>query len=856
MVLGNDLRRRILVDRAVSAVGSKWEYFGRIADMRGFADRAASTLDELDRAGFDGKLKGTKGRIADVVRLVASFRKLDPPPPDEVSDETDPGPNSRTPSAECIEAPGVVGEARLVARRIRSLMADGVSPDAIVVTARDVEASADVFAEVFDEYAVTVRGFPAPPLARAPAVAFLLRAWRVPAGGYTFADVAELLRSTFFRPPGWGGDLAMKAEALLRRVGGPEGREAFLKSAERWAVDPPAPMTDEGPAATRRAWTVSLAVSCHTFLPAVFRLWDDLPAKTKPSEWVEQFRQFARGSGVDPAPHPDDAAALASLYESLAVWVDALPAKALSAADFSTALTTVTTAAASPASEPTGPAVRVLAAEDARFAACDFLFLTGLGEGSFPRLSSPDSLLAEDDRKFLRAAGVSLPDSSGSRETERTLFNTLLTRPAKTLVLSYPAVDEKGRDQLPSSFLAEWQTRNPTIKPDQKRLLIQDYAKEPVYSAAERRIRFADTFADDPTLSPAVVATIRRAKQLAEDRFRGDGFDRFDGQLRPEFLEANRDLFGRNSVFDAGHVFSPTSLESFVACPFKFWLGHVLRVEPLDDPPDEVEKTRRGQAIHRALRKVHETGCEDPAGVCGHFAASVAEHITPSTGPVTAAMWQLEGTRLHRTAARYPAQWNAFREKEAKAGPTPVPRRFEAAFGLPPDPGKDPIPPLVVSVEGIEIRLAGSIDRIDTAELDDGLGIWIIDYKSGRGSYYTRPAVEKMEHLQLSLYALAAERVLFPGQIVRPVGLAYWLVTDTGPKAVTPKDAWPPFRDRLERWVAEVVSHIRTGAFPLAPRSKTCTATCPHGPVCRITQHRGSPKLFDLPLPVAESAEE
>jgi len=67
---------------------------------------------------------------------------------------------------------------------------------------------------------------------------------------------------------------------------------------------------------------------------------------------------------------------------------------------------------------------------------------------------------------------------------------------------------------------------------------------------------------------------------------------------------------------------------------------------------------------------------------------------------------------------------------------------------------------------------------------------------------------------------------------------------------------WAKFRDQLERWVASIVVRLRRGEFPLAPRSKDCTATCRHGTVCRIAQHRHSPKRFDLPLPGAAAADE
>ena len=55
-----------------------------------------------------------------------------------------------------MEAPGALGEARLVARRICTLLADGVSADKIVVTARNVFPKMDLLGEVFAEYSIPV----------------------------------------------------------------------------------------------------------------------------------------------------------------------------------------------------------------------------------------------------------------------------------------------------------------------------------------------------------------------------------------------------------------------------------------------------------------------------------------------------------------------------------------------------------------------------------------------------------------------------------------------------------------------------------------------------------------------------
>ena len=177
-----------------------------------------------------------------------------------------------------------------------------------------------------------------------------------------------------------------------------------------------------------------------------------------------------------------------------------------------------------------------------------------------------------------------------------------------------------------------------------------------------------------------------------------------------------------------------------------------------------------------------------------------------------------------------------------------------------PEDGEEPIPPLVIAGEGIEVRLGGRIDRVDVAETEAGTFFWIVDYKTGRSANYSSASLKSFQRLQLTLYALAVERVLLAGQGARPLGLAYWLVTDTGPKVVLPgdrkhhgwfqsADEWTKVGRLLETLVADLVRHIRAGDFPLEPRSDTCTETCPYSQVCRIAQGRGVEKRWELPLP-------
>ena len=142
-------------------------------------------------------------------------------------------------------------------------------------------------------------------------------------------------------------------------------------------------------------------------------------------------------------------------------------------------------------------------------------------------------------------------------------------------------------------------------------------------------------------------------------------------------------------------MFSPTALENYVACPFRFLLQHVLRLEPLEDPSEEVEYTRRGSAFHRALARFHERvkasvgealdRIDRPDSVTDELVReierAVGEYADRAPSRATAELWRLEGKRLKRAARRYRDHWQT---SANPGGPrrAPAPHRFEASFGV------------------------------------------------------------------------------------------------------------------------------------------------------------------------------
>lgn len=761
-----------------------------------------------------------------------------------------------------LEAPGLVGEARLVARRIKSLLLEGTPAGAVVVTARDLGPYADLLGEVFTEYGIPHDIEGNQPLSRSPAVATLLRAVRLPEDGWPFGAVTALLRCDYFRPewPETVGcpEIAQHAEALLRLVGEPRGREAYLRAVQRWADQPPASLEDDEAGERRRRRTHELAQKCRPFLEHFFHAWDDAPSRATPAEhgaWVRRLCDDL-GIGLAAAEQPRDRAAQERLWDELERWTRHQSGAALwDRARFGRLLHSLA-AGSGLARTARGPGrVRVVSAEAATQLEPDYLFILGLGERSFPRLVPPAAILDDAERHALRQARVDLAEPDSLRPAEMLLFYQLVTKARRQLFLSYPAVDEQGQALLPSSFLSavlDCFDPEESIPVERKKMLIEQFDREEPLCPAEFRVRVAAAGTLAEAKFPTdLAANLRAAAHMAAARFTEQEFSPYDGRFRDPVLLAE---LGQR--FGPERVFSPTALETYVACPFKFLQQHGLHLEPLEEPREEIESTDRGLVVHRALARLHrqlqQAGIDAPTDAVDGLLAERLEHaVRENAGRGSAAsevLWQLEGQRLLRAAARYRQHWQRFLAPWEEQHIRPEPYLFETSFGLPAADGESPAEPLIIRVDGVEIRIGGRIDRVDVTALPDGVGFWIIDYKTGRGSSYTAAELEGLRRLQLTLYALAVEEVLLADRSARPLGLAYWLVTDTGPKVVLPprvpiswlekKDAWLAFRDRLRSWVACLARHIREGFFPLRPQAPDCTATCDYAQMCRISQSR------------------
>lgn len=776
-------------------------------------------------------------------------------------------PSNDAEGLQIIQAPGQVGEVRLLTRQIKKLLLEGVSPESIDVVVRDWRTYADLAQEIFDDHGLDLVLDRPRFLSSCPPIAFLLRALQIPDEDYPFATLTAILRHGYFKPP-WPEaspveETALSCEVLLRLLGIPRGQEAYLAAVERWAEQIQPGLEDESADESRRKKIHELAKSCRPFLQRLFRAWNGIPGRASLREHLTWLENFALELGLASFLDPVEERAWEHFWKVLRNW-NQRTNTTLDRRVFLRQLSLLTTQTIWPEPEHEQPAIRMHLAEQARYHVVAYRFVLGMGERSFPRISSDTSLMEP-----VKRAELGLERVQDYLPSEMLLFYELLRNTQKLLVLSYPAVDDKGQELLAGSFLqaVEHCFTPGTIPIVERRMLLEGFFQDQALSPTDFRLQVAAHWpAGAEHLSPSLRLRLQQAEQVRQARFEEVSFTPYDGQFQDPYLV---EWVGR--LFGPHKVFSPTALEEYIACPFRFFLRHVLHLEPLEQPSEQIESNRRGMVVHRALARLHQRLRQQARHqpddqvreeVLRELLVAVEEDAQRAPADAIKELWRLEGRRLARAAERYPSHWDKFVLPWRERGVQPRPFFFEIDFGLPSAEGAPSTQPLVLCHGQQEVRIWGRIDRVDCAELADGLGFWVIDYKTGRPSHYTATELISFRKVQLTLYALAVESVLLQGKKARPLGMAYWLFSDSGPKVVLPgrsatiwleeTERWPGLRSQLIEWIANLARHIRQGEFPLAPRSEHCTETCPYAQVCRITQARARAKVFDLPLPGAE----
>src|SRR3954447_10528761 len=472
------------------------------------------------------------------------------------------------------------------------------------------------------------------------------------------------------------------------------------------------------------------------------------------------------------------------------------------------------------------------------------LFAVRMQDDVFPQRRLDDPLLPDYDRQRLDVREI-----GDGRDEERMLFQLLLDG-AETVHFSFAGGDGFGKTLRPSPLLKSFVIAQ---QPERKTELLKNFG-----GAFTRRREAAEPAGEDPALlplniecearrnagvSPAGLAASRRQLQLLAKMGTKSAFDGY-------LFADDDDAILRAKLANAITSVSPTQLEDFGECPQKFFYKHILGVRDVDDPEHELQLNARdkGKLDHGILERLYKSLTDDDfarataalpqldAGVGDRIDALVNEafaDIASNIPPFNPTMREIERTATKRILREFVAHDLA---DLAESGFRP--RQFEYRFGKTRHSKEPDHPePFVMGVaDGVDLRVDGTIDRIDVA----ADAYRIVDYKGGKA---TRPKglrkkIDRGVRLQLALYAMAVSQ-FFDANPTSVRGAIKPLVTsDTNATRfafeLSEKEA--ELRETLNLFVSSIID----GVFPAFPADDDADFNackyCPVNHSCR-TRH-------------------
>ena len=476
----------------------------------------------------------------------------------------------------------------------------------------------------------------------------------------------------------------------------------------------------------------------------------------------------------------------------------------------------------------------------------DVIFIPGLGEGLFPRRAFEDPLLIDEHR--LNVSG-SLEKQDQRIARERMLLRAAAGAAAAHLVVSYPRMNvAQARPRVPSFYALE------VIRAAEGRLpSLREFEKRASKSAPSRLDWPApenpEIAIDDAEYD---LASLQAASKLPRARLKGSArylmetnlalarslrtrarrwrsrWCSADGLVDPDpgalaVLERNR--FSARS-------YSPSSLQQFAACPYRFLLHAIFQFRPREAgvPLEQMDPLTRGALFHSVqfelFRELKRAGLL-PIG-SGHLPKildladqvldRIASQYEDDLAPAIPRVWKSEVEEV-RTDLRGWIQQVAATKSDW------LPAHFEFAFGLAADEHRDPASTTKDASILNGIRVRGSIDLVEKDVSRDVLRV--TDHKTGKAPQNRPQYVGGGAILQPLLYALAAEHLL--GQTVESGNL--YFCTQRGDFSQVAIPVTPESRQRLARVLETIGNSIKDGFLPAAPQTGAC-GICDYRPVC------------------------
>lgn len=665
------------------------------------------------------------------------------------------------------------------------------------------------------------------------------------------------LRAPLPRPPlrSW---LRILGEVGVTRAGAEQSVAEYVDArvaiaAKELEAQRFASIWEEGDSDTQRRYrrAIDEMVALRGGLAPILRALDRVPLRGTWMQFLGALRGLARASLTRPGIVVATIAALEPLARA--------SADETTLDDVIAAVRARFTWLERPASKRGGPLAAVLVTTPHRMRGRSrrVVLVPGLAEGIFPARTHEDPLLSDERREAIDAG---LGRWAQRSLEERLLFALCIGAATERVHCSYPRTDsEAGRPRVPSAYALEIGRALSGTLPAMDELERSaapasrvlgtwpaPYAPELALDDIEYTLAVIRQLKADRNGSVNLTGRARfllsqhpllwRALRARWRRHDSERFSRDDG-----LLATSQSTLVRLADYRlTARAYSPSTLEGYAACPYRFYLRAIVRLSPRLEPDagEAIDPRVAGELYHRcqALLATRLQGLDlHPQNPAAREAIVSEIHgVTQEVlQEVLRARDPLSPRPFEREMARIVSDLVGWLDKELDRNDGFRTFRAELSFGLPPH--SHLAPQSVVDEARIPggYRIKGAIDAI---EIDEQQRIRVTDFKTGKVPDEMQqgfPIVRGGEMLQPLLYALAVEslrgRAVPEAAVVTSARLYY--ATRRGGFDSTDVAVAPDNVARAVEVLEAVDRAVGSGSLMAAPRKDACTH-CVYRVIC------------------------
>jgi ATP-dependent helicase/nuclease subunit B len=719
-------------------------------------------LEELERAGEDSPLQEPPAFLPPDGPFTSLLFSRTPHTPSPVG-------------LEFVEASTPADEVHWAIGAIRRLLEQGTSSATVAVLCRDMGRYAPLLEEVCRRYHVPFSTEQGPPLAASPLVHACLAPLYAARDRLDRQSLVELGTSTYLarhnqharnlevdrvlRDAGYLDETVCSPESAISRLVALRRRRGQSTDREESCLAALRPLL----AAARsfaRAGTLGNALALL-------------------SRYIDEFHLYRNGIGSGTsATVARDASAIASfqrIVEDLTADVSLLGMAAAATTPTSTISLLHQAMGGVSLSSRNRDAVSLLSFPEARGRRFDHVFIVGLNEGVCPARHPQHPLLTDADRQVLNGfwRRWRLLTSADRGKDEALLFRFAVSMAQKSLHLSCAAADEGGTPLLPSEYLEDI-LANPSFT-------LRHFGRQP---AVPDLCRCTDQQELLSALLP-IPATVPVRLAPLLNRIMSNGQRERERFTTPDMSSAacgpasgcmtRADILAelrRHFSTPMGNQFSPTLLEEYGRCPFRFFLHQLAGISPPQQLALDLVPAERGTLLHSLLQAFFEqAGCEGLLPLTG---AAAETRLLERVADGVFARWEANHPLPHPL-------WQAEKRRALTLAASVIDAEAREASGLLPVAMEHRLSPLAVpSPDGSTIHLTGVMDRIDRSA--DGSHLRVVDYKLSRDKSRFVRLLKRDEmgvrSFQMPIYAAAAAKEFgqAAGAHCCDVTVRYWVI--------------------------------------------------------------------------------